>query len=182
MTTAARVYVQVEEVYAAFVDTTMIKRVAIAAMERELIEGPRTLTLTVTGDDALRELNRDFRGADRVTDVLSFGADGARNGIVPEPDEDFLLAPDEKPTLGDIAISYPQAKRQAEAAGRPVLHEIALLTAHGALHLMGFDHSDPEEEEVMFAKTDRILAKVLGPSAVLRTPVLDDVPLSVERG
>ena len=176
MTSPVNVHVQVESTYSLFVDVATLERVAVTAIGRELKTGPHHMTVTVMGDDELRELNREFRHIDRTTDVLSFGTQGALDGVVTGAGDDFVLPPNQEPTLGDIVISYPQAKRQAEAAGRPVLHEIALLTAHGALHLMGFDHAEPEEEKVMFAKTDAILAEVLGPSVVPMVPVLHDIP------
>lgn len=175
MTSPVNVHVQVESAYSLFVEVATIERVAVTAIQRELETGPRHMTVTVMGDDELRELNREFRGIDRTTDVLSFGSQGAHNGVVPDTSDDFVLPPDQEPTLGDVVISYPQAKRQAEAAERPVLHELALLTAHGTLHLMGFDHVDPEQEKVMFATTDAILAEVLGPSVVPMVPVLHDI-------
>lgn len=110
-----------------------------------------------------------------MTDVLSFATAPADNGEVREDQGEFVMPPSIRPALGDIVMSYPQARRQAEAAGRPVEHEIALLTAHGVLHLLGYDHANPEDERVMFSKTDDILAEVLGPEAVPMIPVLDEI-------
>ena len=111
-----------------------------------------SLTVLLTDDDTLRDLNRRFAGVDNTTDVLAF--------------EDFEAFPgqgERSPVLGEIAISVPQATRQAERAGRSVEREIAMLAAHGVLHLLGYDHADPEEERVMFDKTDRILERLFDP-------------------
>jgi probable rRNA maturation factor len=127
----------------------------------------------VTGDAELKRLNRDFRGLDRPTDVLSFGSADAIEGDVKEDDDGFVTPPDQTPTLGDVVISFDRAARQAETAGRPVEHELALLAAHGVLHLLGFDHANAADEAVMFGKTDEILTEVLGPDAMPVTPVMD---------
>ena len=62
--------------------------------------------------------------------------------------------------MGEIVISYPQAKRQAREAKKPLKAELALLVVHGVLHLLGYDHAEPQEEKIMWAKQDRILANV----------------------
>ena len=62
--------------------------------------------------------------------------------------------------MGEIVISYPQAKRQAREARKPLKAELALLVVHGVLHLLGYDHAEPQEEKIMWAKQDRVLANV----------------------
>lgn len=106
---------------------------------------PRTaLTLLLTGDDALRRLNRDFLGLDEPTDVLSFPAGAAMPGM--------------EPYLGDVAISVPQATRQAQAAGHLLAAELQLLAVHGVLHLLGYDHLEAEDKRQMWALQAQILA------------------------
>ena len=100
----------------------------------------------------LRDLNRQFAGEDKVTDVLAFGSG---TGF---PGDDGAAA-----TLGDIAISLPQARRQAAAAGHSEHREIAMLTAHGVLHLLGYDHAEPDEEREMFGITGGILEEAFQP-------------------
>lgn len=82
----------------------------------------------VTGDETIRDLNHRFRQVDRVTDVLSF------------PDGDEL--PSGLTLLGEIAISLPAAKRQAEAFGHDEIRELSELALHGVLHLIGYDHDN----------------------------------------
>ncbi len=172
MAEATQVEVQIDEPYVGRASSETLRRVAEMAIIRERRRGPRRVSISVIGDEELRDLNRRFRGEDSVTDVLAFGNEDAAPGS-PAEDDSFVLGPEEKPSLGDVVISFPQAERQAGRAGRPVEHELALLTAHGVLHLLGFDHAEPGEEAEMFAKTDRILAEVLGPEAVPMAPAPD---------
>lgn len=106
---------------------------------------PASLTILFTDDDQLQALNRDYRGYDQTTDVLSF-ADGT-------------ILPDVGRYLGDIAISVPQAQRQAEAGGHALLAELRLLVVHGVLHLLGHDHADPEEQAQMWQAQAEILGQ-----------------------
>ncbi len=105
------------------------------------------LTLIVTGDDALQELNRRYLEIDAPTDVLSFPA-----GEVNPENGAFYL--------GDIAISYQRAQAQAALAGHPVEAELQLLVVHGVLHLLGYDHAEPDEKAAMWAAQDRVLAEL----------------------
>lgn len=94
--------------------------------------------LLLTGDARLQELNKAYRGKDRPTDVLSFPLDDPQN-------------------LGQIVISLDRAKAQAKELGQSTEEELRFLFAHGVLHLLGYDHHDPEEEKVMVAKTYQLL-------------------------
>ena len=112
------------------------------------------VTVLLTDDDTLRSLNRQLADEDKVTDVLAFGS----GTVFPDGVEDAE-------TLGDIAISMPQARRQAVAAGHSEDREVAMLTAHGVLHLLGYDHAEPDEEREMTGITAAILEKVFQPLA-----------------
>ena len=112
------------------------------------------VTVLLTGDDTLRNLNRQFADEDKVTDVLAFSAG-----------TDFPGHAEGAVTLGDIAISMPQSRRQAAAAGHSEDREVAMLTAHGVLHLLGYDHAEPDEEREMTGITASILEKALQPPA-----------------
>lgn len=106
------------------------------------------VSLLLTTDAQIQELNRAFRGLDEPTDVLSFAA---REG------DAFVVPAVVAPYLGDIAISLPAARRQAAEAGHSVRDELALLVVHGCLHLLGHDHATPEEEAAMWALQGEIL-------------------------
>jgi len=161
-----RVDVQVREGFASAVPESLIRRVAGIALDHCRVAGPDRVTVLLADDDTLRSLNRDFRGADETTDVLAFSAqEGWSEGQPPgsvQTDEAFPPVPDDQDRLGDIAISYPQAARQANAAGTSIDREMALLIAHGVLHLLGFDHSDSRQEAAMSARTRSILAEAFG--------------------
>lgn len=158
-----RIDIHVEESFRDSVPEATLRRVAEMTLARERRSGPVHASVTITDDETLHALNRAHRGEDRVTDVLSFGAsEHAHNGEVAQ--HDFPLGPGEEPTLGDVIIAFPQARRQAEAVGHPVERELALLTVHGILHLLGFDHADVGEEKVMFGKQNAVLEEVLGPA------------------
>ncbi|MBI4280578.1 rRNA maturation RNase YbeY [Candidatus Uhrbacteria bacterium] len=98
-----------------------------------------SLSLAFVDHRAMRRLNRSYRGKDRVTDLLSFGG---------RKDQKFL---------GELLIAWPYARRQAKARGKTWEEELALLIAHGLLHLRGYDHETKKESRVMFSLQDKIL-------------------------
>ena len=98
------------------------------------------VSITLTNDETIHELNRDYRGIDRPTDVLSFAFH--------ESDEPEIITDDideAVDTLGDIIISVERAKIQAEDYGHSLRREIVFLTVHGMLHLLGYDHIEEED-------------------------------------
>ena len=102
------------------------------------------VSILITDDREIRDLNRDYRGIDRPTDVLSFSL---REG------EGARAAGDE---LGDVVLSATTTRRQARAARRPFLDETTMLLAHGLLHLLGWDHRTAREDARMRKETDRL--------------------------
>jgi probable rRNA maturation factor len=123
-----------------------VRRVAAASPRR----ARGAVTVVLAGDALVRRLNRDFRGKDRVTDVLSFPSGGQR------------LADGTRP-LGEIVVSVPQAARQARAAGHSAAREIRLLVLHGYLHLLGYDH-DVDDGTMMRLET-RLARRLLPPGS-----------------
>ena len=141
-------------------------------------EQPAQVAVLVTGDQTVRQLNRDYRGVDEVTDVLSFSADhpGHWEGEDQPPQDrlqtsenqsshpEFPLPPGEAPALGEVVISYPQTERQAlehrAAEDGAVGQELALLLVHGVLHLVGHDHLTPVETAAMQQKERSALAPI----------------------
>lgn len=111
---------------------------------------PASVTILLTDDERLRQLNRDYADEDHVTDVLSFEA---------KPDDGFPAFAEDDPdeSIGDIAISIPQTQRQASEKSVAFERELAMLAIHGTLHLLGYDHATPGEEREMFGKTDDAL-------------------------
>ena len=141
------------------------------------------VSLLLTDDTAVRELNRTYRGLDETTDVLSFSPyhsgqwygdtepppalAAELNGGPAAPWPDFILPPEELPPLGEVIISCPQAQRQAAAAQHPVARELAWLIIHGALHLAGYDHLEPAETIAMQAQEQAALANLFPPPEVV---------------
>ena len=97
-------------------------------------------------DEEIHTMNRDYRGVDRVTDVISFAF---------EDNNDLVY--NEIRMLGDIYICIPQMKRQAEIYAHSEKRELSFLAVHGLLHLLGYDHMNEEDEKVMFALQELIL-------------------------
>ena len=114
-----------------------VELAANAALKHENAES-RFLSVVLTTDENIHEYNREYRSVDRTTEVLSFPAD----------EGDDLLAPPDG-FLGDIMISIPRAREQAKALGHSTEREILFLTVHGVLHLLGYDHMRPEDEQIM---------------------------------
>lgn len=138
----------------------LVRSAAEAALVAEHSAGPDAVTVLLSDDQKLQELNRQFNDEDSVTDVLSFNdVEGWDNGT-PPPESDEFVMPGEESRLGEIVISVEQAKRQAEERSVPFERELSMLTIHGLLHLLGYNHADPDEERVMFGKTDAVLERV----------------------
>lgn len=106
------------------------------------------MTVLYCSGALIQRLNREFRGIDETTDVLSFPASESLTEL---QEEDL-------PYLGDLAVCLPVCIRQAAGAGRNPAAETALLLVHGLLHLLGWDHDTPEKESAMWAETDRLIA------------------------
>jgi len=109
------------------------------------------VSVLFTGDGFIASLNKKYRNEEGPTDVLSFpmmdfDCEGCEPGISEIPD-----------MLGDVVISLDTAARQAESHGRPLRRELALLLVHGTLHLLGYDHDEPQKEAIMWARQDAIL-------------------------
>jgi probable rRNA maturation factor len=133
------------------VDEESLYRMAAEVLRQEEVAEEIELSLIVTDDEAVRKLNRRFRGVDAPTDVLAFGA---------EVGEQFVTAPESPPYLGDVVISYQRAQAQAEELGHAVAEELRLLVVHGVLHLLGYDHQEEAAAQKMREREERILAKV----------------------
>lgn len=143
------VEVQVAAPFARQVNATDLHAAVVAALTSEgQVDGE--ITLVVTDDAQVRELNARYRGVDSVTDVLAFPARG--------PEERFVEPQEAAKYLGDVIIAYPRASAQAEAAAHPAADELRLLVVHGTLHLLGYGHATPEEEAAMWARQEEILA------------------------
>ncbi|WP_204213238.1 rRNA maturation RNase YbeY [Christensenella timonensis] len=132
---------------------------ALQAAEREA-GMPCCLNIMLTDGEGIRELNREFRGIDKETDVLSFPAYELSGLFAQTAGGIDLEYVDGDVFLGDIAISLERAQEQAEEYGHSLVREAAFLALHGTLHLLGYDHMSPEEEERMTGRQEEILNSV----------------------
>lgn len=144
----------------------LLKRInrMIDALQLENVE----VSFLLTDDTRIHELNKVYRHKDQPTDVLAFAL---REGDFAE------LAGN---ALGDVIVSVPTAKKQAEERGRPLLDEVTMLTAHGLLHLLGWDHDTDAKERRMTAETERLCAAAGGPT-VRRSKAGAKTPLSKKK-
>jgi probable rRNA maturation factor len=139
------------------------------------------VSLLLTDDATVRDLNREYRGLDEVTDVLSFsaefpghweGPDGRApsDGRGPE-NFPFVLPPEQVTPLGEVIVSYPQAQRQSSDQGHDLKMELALLIVHGLLHLVGHDHLEEHDTAVMQARERLALQSIFQPVIFQPGPV-----------
>ncbi len=135
----------------------LIRKCLQAAADAEEVSGEVVVTLV---DDArIHELNKQYRGVDRPTDVLSF----AMNETGEDEPEIFFdeAEADEVPNmLGDIVISIPRAQQQAQEYGHSFERELGFLAVHGFLHLLGYDHGTEAEEKEMFSRQEAVLQSI----------------------
>lgn len=120
--------------------------------------------LVLADDDTVRDLNREYRGLDESTDVLSFSHihQGHWEGENEPPDNDvpFIQPAEEVTHLGEVIISIPRATIQAKDNSRTLKEELTTLTIHGVLHLLGFDHVQPSDQASMQAKEREIVSLI----------------------
>ena len=110
------------------------------------------LSVSFVDNEFIHKMNKEYRGIDRPTDVISFA-------FLDNEDRESLYKGKEPVCLGDIYISIDKAKEQAEEYGHSIKRELSFLFVHGLLHLLGYDHMNQADEEVMFKLQDEILPK-----------------------
>jgi probable rRNA maturation factor len=142
-----QINLKIDPRYAQAADRAGLRAAARAALEQQQAPAPAALTLLVSDDATLHRLNREFLDEDHPTDVLSF------------PDGE-LDADTGRRYFGDIAVSLPTARRQAQAAHHPLIAELQLLVVHGVLHLLGHDHAKVRDKTRMWQAQDEILAEL----------------------
>jgi probable rRNA maturation factor len=146
----------VEEEFREVVDGAWVKKIVRQVVKAEGVPSPYEVSLVFTDSETVQRLNRDYRGVDEPTDVLAFSMFSQK-----EADSSFILPPDGVTRLGEVIISYPQAVEQAKKQGHATEKELALLVIHGILHLLSYDHEEPEEEVEMRIKEKELLEKCL---------------------
>lgn len=132
--------------YQNFVSENFIEKIVTQTLTNQKIDlDVHDLSVVIDTDEVLKDLNQQYRDIDSPTDVLSFTS----NDIDPETNHT---------NLGDIVISFPRAECQAAEANHSIEKEIQLLTIHGVLHLLGYDHSTDEEKASMWQIQDELMS------------------------
>jgi len=163
--TSPGISIQVLDDFADLVNEIDLTEAVSAALVAGLAEDDVNVSVVIADDELVRELNDTHRGLDEHTDVLAFSFThegdyyGEERREVAE-DMDFVLPPGECEPLGEVIVSYPQAQRQADAAGHSLEQELTVLLIHGTLHLLGHDHMEPDDEAIMKLLEAQALATV----------------------
>ncbi len=149
-----KVFFEEENVITESLEKTMEKAASKAVELEGLPDLACQLSVTFVGLDEIHELNRDYRGVDRPTDVLSFPQ------FDPEDIAFYREEPDEVPEelmLGDVVICREKAEEQAKEFGHSFERELIYLFTHSVLHLLGYDHEEDDDKKVMRAREEEIM-------------------------
>jgi probable rRNA maturation factor len=128
------------------VDVERMQKAVATVLEQQQAVPDSSLTIVITNDAEVAALNRQYRGVDAPTDVLSFPADE------PPVEEE-----DEPPYLGDLIVAYPYTAAQAQREGHDLMQSLMLMAVHGTLHLLGYDHDTAAKRAEMWAAQDAAL-------------------------
>lgn len=139
------------------VDEARLQEVAALVLARHEGNTESDVTIAITDDESITELNRQYRDVDGPTDVLSFPMDAM---------------PGDVPYLGDLVIAYPYASAQAAREGHTLDDSLTLLVVHGMLHLLGYDHDTPERRADMWTAQEAALIALGIPVEIV--PALED--------
>lgn len=130
----------------------LVESILIYTAEQEEVDPNSELSVTFVSNDEIQEINREWRGKDQATDVISFAMEE-----LGEDEIDFGLLEDEPIVLGDLIISVERCREQAAEYGNHFERELGFLAVHGFLHLLGYDHIEKADEEIMTKRQEEIL-------------------------
>jgi probable rRNA maturation factor len=133
------------------IDLRNVASLSRFVLDRMRVHPQAELCIKAVDEQTIAALNEKWMDKEGVTDVLAFPMDELRPGLVSEEPEEGVL--------GDLVLCPAVAERQGETAGHGTEAEVELLTVHGILHLLGYDHAEPEEHKEMFGLQDRLLAE-----------------------
>ena len=150
--------IQIDERFQKDVDAMLIEQAIAAALAAEGLAGAIEISVLVTDDATLHQLNRDYRNVDAPTDVLSF-ADDDESDASPFA---FVRPLDTPRYLGDLAISYERDVAQASEYGHSRARELAFLTVHGVLHLLGYDHERGIADQAVMRAREEVIMQQIG--------------------
>ncbi len=132
----------------------LIRKSCTATLEFEGFKSPAEIDVSLVSDEAIKEMNAQFRNIDSETDVLSFPL-GENGNFDTNPETGALM-------LGDVVISVDRAMAQAELYGHGIEREIAFLTVHSVLHLLGYDHVNGGLEKTIMREKEEEILEALG--------------------
>lgn len=144
--------IEVDSRFAGCVKAKWLKSIIDRTLSAQGLGNEAEVSLIVTGQRKMHELNKVYLEEDRPTDVLSFPM------MEPAAKVGFVTAPDGKNHLGEVIVSFPQAVLQAEEHEHPVERELSILIVHGLLHLLGYDHAKAAEKREMQAREKGVLS------------------------
>ena len=151
------------------IDEELIREAAVYLISSELLgevsdevldraaKLPLYVGVSLVSEGEIKEINRDFRGVDKVTDVLSFPQFESTDEILAEIEGDEALV---DIPLGDVVICLDQAERQSKEYGTSIRREVTYLFVHSVLHLLGYDHIDEEDKSLMRAHEEKIMTSL----------------------
>lgn len=132
-------------------DLELVEGLLQHAAKIEQVGDGTELSVTFVTNEAIHEINKEYRHKDAPTDVISFALEELGEG------ETAIIAEGMPRILGDVIISIDRTREQAEEFGHSFERELGFLAVHGLLHVLGYDHMVPEDEKIMFGKQDEIL-------------------------
>jgi probable rRNA maturation factor len=141
------------------VNSKLIDQVVQLALQREGWQTPASLDVLIVDDEEMQEINATRRGIDEATDVLSFPLLDLQPGEGITQDI-FVLPPEEVAHLGDVVISFSRVESQADEAGHSRERELAFLTVHAVLHILGYDHDTDEHRRQMRRREEEVLGEL----------------------
>lgn len=141
------VFLDIADQFSDFINSSHLERSVLAALNHQGVSLDSDLTILVDDDQRIQKLNLEYLSIDAPTDVLAFPA-----GFT-DPDTGHEY-------LGDVIISFSQAESQAKKHGHTLEAEIQLLVVHGVLHLLGYDHLESEDKEIMWSAQSQILSQL----------------------
>lgn len=139
--------------------TAVIRNTVLSCLSYESFKIPCEIDITLSDNEAIRQINKQYRSIDKATDVLSFPLVDMQEGKILSSAGDtdietgLLL-------LGDIIVSLEKAKQQAEEYEHSFIREVSFLVSHGVFHLLGYDHQDSTQEKNMFGRQEAVLEKL----------------------
>lgn len=139
---------------------SLMQTAADCALWMEGVSRPCAVNIRICGDDAIHEINREYRGVDRATDVLSFPMNELTPGAF-DPDACEWDYETDRAMIGDMVISMERCAEQAETYGHSFAHEVSYLTVHSVLHLLGYDHVDEGEDKRRMRAREKEIMRLL---------------------